>query len=71
MFSGFLKQVANPTFQGSPGAPACLILINLLAFLGPKNWLFGVQSDPLWGWMCAQAQKGLGFEGRRAYIPVF
>jgi hypothetical protein len=71
VFSGFLKQVANPTFQGSPEASACLILINFLAILDPKNWLFGVQIDPLWGWGWAQTLKSPDLEGQWAYIPVF
>ena len=53
MFSGSLKQVANPTFQGSPGALACLILINFWAILDPKKRTFGVQIDPLQGWLGA------------------
>jgi hypothetical protein len=71
VFSGFLKQVANPTFQGSPEAPACLILVNFLAILDSKNWPFGVQNDPLLGWPWAQALKGLDLGGEWAYIPVF
>ena len=70
MFSGFLKQVANPTFQGSPRASACLILINFLAILGPKNWPFGAQNDPLQGWAWALTPKGLFLRGKWAYIPV-
>jgi hypothetical protein len=71
VFSGSLKQVANPTFWGSPKARACLILINFFALVDPKNWAFGVQNDPRQRWPWARGRKDLNLGGEWAYIPVF
>ncbi len=71
MFSGFPKQVANPIFQGSSGGPACLILINFLAILDPKNRPFGVQNDPPLGVALGPATGLPEFSGQRGlYLSV-
>jgi len=70
VFSGFLKQVANPTFWGSPRAPACLNSINFLAILDPKTRLLGSRMTSSEGGLEPRPRKGLFLGGKALYPSV-